>query len=109
MLKVHPIYRIYGIGFDATVISLVREGFIDYDDIKNLKTVYHLEVADCYGDADDDDDEPMTYEEELELTYLKSKVFALILKHYSAQAEKFVVTVCRKISGELEPIGIIYL
>ncbi|MDF2537152.1 MAG: hypothetical protein K0S76_173 [Herbinix sp.] len=52
MLKVDSLYRIYGLGFENTVKSLVKEGFIDFEDIACLKTDYDLCIADRYDESD---------------------------------------------------------
>lgn len=81
MLKVHPKFRIYGVGFADTIKDLVDEGFIEDIEIPQLNFItfydngdggeYYAALHMCKKDSDD-----------------------------------FIITVC---NDELAPFGFIYL
>ena len=100
MLKIHPVYRVYDYSHRKAVLSLLKAGFIQEEDIKHL--VYH------------------------ELTYVKKegdiKLFGIdwnttkstklynleeIYKMYNSYLFRFCITICHKNGDSLFPTGIL--
>lgn len=107
MLKIHPIYMIYDIGFDNTVKNLLRKGFINYVDVPNLSTSYYLSDAGYYDEMVNDG--TMSTIDKIKDKYEQEQIFIQTYKEIIAQAEDFVVTVCKKVYGELVPVGFVYM
>jgi hypothetical protein len=101
MLKVHPEFKIYGLGFANTIKSLVTEGFIEDWETSKL----HI-TSEFYDGCDDKGNR--LYEADTPKGVQKV-TYETLYNYYAKQAYHFLVTVCEKVGDELVMSGFIYI
>lgn len=101
MLKVHPEFKIYGIGYANTIKRLVTEGFIKDWETSELHITREMDVG-------WDNDGKCLYEAETPKG-LQNVTYSVLYNYYSKQAHRFLVTVCEMAGDKLIMNGFIYL
>ncbi len=105
MLKINPHYKIYEIGFDETIKSLLAEGFIDECNIEELTIVNDIKFGLRKGDGLYPDGDP--YYEVVDENGVHKIPFCMIYYAMLRKIDQFVITVCKEEDGVLIPEGFV--
>lgn len=100
MLKINPNYKIYCVGFDETIKSLLAEGFIGDNDLDELTIIKSIKFG---LNADGD-----PYYEAITEDGTRQIPFCMLYYKVVREANHFVVTVCKEVEGVLIPEGFVF-
>lgn len=101
MLKVHPEFKIYGLGYVNTIKSLVKEGFIEDFEISDLHITSEFYVGlNNNGKRLYETDTPKG---------VQKVTYSALYNYYEKQVCRFLVTVCEMVGNELVMTGFIYI
>ena len=101
MLKIHPDFKIYGLGYVNTIKSLVKEEFIEDWETSDLHITREFDVG-------RNDNGKCLYEADTPKGVQKV-TYSVLYRYYEKQAYRFLVTVCEMAGDELIMTGFIYL